>query len=158
MATREWMLKRNCSMSPRQLGLAYLAVCTTSLLVASFFAASGAWYILGFSLLELLSVGIAFLLYARHATDREFVTLAEDCLLVEVIQMEQVREQFRLDPRFLRVEPPEVGSGGLVRLEANGTRVEIGRYLTEWKRRELARELKSELALQRYKQNSNFGF
>lgn len=157
MVIREWMLKRNCSMSPRQLGLAYLAVCTTSLLVAIFFAASGAWYILGFALIELFAVGIAFLLYARHATDREHIALEEDCLLVEVIQVEHVR-QFRLDPRWTRVEPPVSGSGGLVRLEANGTRVEIGRFLTEWKRREFARELKGVLALQRYKQNSNFGF
>ena len=157
MVTREWMLRRNCSMSPRQLGLAYLAVCTTSLLVAIFFAASGAWYILGFALIELFAVGIAFLLYARHATDREHIALEEDCLLVEVIQVEHVR-QFRLDPRWTRVEPPVSGSGGLVRLEANGTKVEIGRFLTEWKRREFARELTGALALQRYKQNSNFGF
>ena len=151
------MLKRNCSMAPRQLGLVYLAVCATSLLVAIFFAASGAWFILGFALLELFGVGIAFLLYARHATDREHIALEEDCLLVEVIQVETVR-QFRLDPRWTRVEPPVSGSSELVRLEANGTRVEIGRFLTEWKRREFARELKSALALQRYKQNSNFGF
>lgn len=157
MVNREWMLKRNCSMSPRQLGLAYLAVCTTSLLIAAFFAASGAWYVLGFALAEQLAVGIAFLLYARHATDREHIALEENCLLVEVIQVEHVR-QFRLDPRYTRVEPPESGHSALVRLEANGTTVEIGRFLTEWKRRELARELNSVLALQRYKQNSNFGF
>ena len=128
--------------------MAYVAVCATSLLVATFFAATGAWFILGFSVLEILSVGIAFLLYARHATDREHIALAEDCLLVEVIQMEQVR-QVRLDPRRTRVEVPQPGNGGLVRLEANGTRIEIGRYSTEWKRRELARELKSALALKR---------
>jgi uncharacterized membrane protein len=157
MITREWMLKRNCSLSPRQLGTVYFAVCATSLLVAIFFAASGAWYVLWFALLEQFGVGIAFLLYARHATDREHIALEENCLLVEVIQVEHVR-QFRLDPRQTRVEPPVSGSSGLVRLEANGTKVEIGRFLTEWKRRELALELKGELVLQIYKQNSNFGF
>jgi len=157
MATREWMLKRNCSLTPRQLGTAYFAVCTTSLLVAIFFAASGAWYVLGFALIEQFGVGVAFLLYARHATDREHIALEENCLLVEVIQVEHVR-QFRLDPRLTRVEPPASGSSGLVRLEANGTRVEIGRFLTEWKRREFALELKGALAWHRYKQNSNFGF
>ncbi|HYC42620.1 MAG TPA: DUF2244 domain-containing protein [Noviherbaspirillum sp.] len=157
MVNREWMLKRNCSISPRRLGLAYLVLCTTSLLIATFFAVSGAWYVLVFALAEQLAVGIAFLLYARHATDREHIALEENCLLVEVIQVEHVR-QFRLDPRHTRVEPPLSGSSGLVRLEANGTKVEIGRFLTEWKRRELARELNRALALQRYKQNSNFGF
>lgn len=157
MVNHEWMLKRNCSMSPRQLGLVYLAICATSLLVAIFFAVSGAWYVLGFALVEQFGVGIAFLLYARHATDREHIALEENCLLVEVIQVEHVR-QFRLDPRHTRVEPPVSGSCGLVRLEANDTKVEIGRFLTEWKRRELAGELNRVLALQRYKQNSNFGF
>lgn len=100
-------------MSPRQLGIAYLAVCTMSLLVAAFFTANGAWYILGFSLLELLCVGAAFLLYARHATDREHISLADGCLLIEVVQVEQVR-QFRLDPRRTRVEPPVSGSSWCV--------------------------------------------
>lgn len=58
------------------------------------------------------------------------------------------RQLVRLDPRRTRVEPPESGSG-LVRLDANGITVEIGRFLTEWKRRELARELQSALALER---------
>jgi len=147
MIVREWVLKRNCSMSPRQLILAYMAVCAGSLVIATFFAVSGAWYVLGFAVLEVLAVGISFLMYARHASDREHIALVEDCLLVEQIQTDQVR-QFRLDPRRTRVEPPGVGNR-LVRLEANGINVEIGRFLTEWKRREFARELQSALALKR---------
>jgi uncharacterized membrane protein len=144
MVSREWILRRNCSITPRQLMMVYAALCTTSLLVAIVFALRGAWYILGFAILEMLAVGIAFFLYARHATDREHIALADDCLLVELIQVEHVR-QFRLDPRRTRVEPPE-SARDLIGLEARGTRVEVGRFLTEWKRRELARELQSALA------------
>jgi len=147
MATREWILSRNCSLSPRQLGLAYAVLCSMSLTVATIFTLSGAWYILVFAILELSAVGLAFLLYARHATDREHIALIDDCLLVELIEVEQVA-QFRLNPRWTRVESP-VARNDLIGLEANGTRVEVGRFLTEWKRREFAWELKRALALAR---------
>jgi uncharacterized membrane protein len=147
MARREWVLSRNCSISPRQLALAYAALCMLSLIVATIFTVRGAWYILAFAILELLAVGLAFFLYARHAVDREHIELIEDCLLVELIQVERVR-QFRLDPRRTRVEPP-VSRDGLIGLEDNGMRVEVGRFVTERKRREFARELNRALALAR---------
>lgn len=143
MVKREWTLSRNCSITPRQLGLAYAGLCTASLSVAIFFTWHGAWYVLGFSLLELTAVGVAFLLYARHATDREYIALIDDCLLVEVIQVEQVR-QYRLDSRWIRVDVP-VSHNGLIGLESRGTRVEVGRFLTESKRHEFAGELQRTL-------------
>lgn len=147
MASREWILRRNCSISPRQLITVYIALCTTSLLIATVFAVRGAWYILGFAMLEMLAVGTAFFLYARHANDRERIEIADDCLLVELIQTERIR-QFRLDPRSTRVASPE-SRHALISLEARNGKVEVGRFLTEWKRRELARELRSELALRK---------
>lgn len=141
---REWVLSRNCSLSPRQLALAYMALCSVSLTVAIVFTLSGAWYILGFAIVELSAVGLAFFLYARHAVDREHIALTEECLMVELIRAEQVR-QYRLNPRWTRVEAPE-DRNKLISLESNGVRVEIGRFLTEWKRREFARELRRALA------------
>lgn len=144
MAKREWVLSRNCSMSPRQLALAYTALCAASFTVATFFTLRGAWYVLCYAILEMSAVGAAFFMYARHAADREHIALVDDSLVVELIEKERVRE-FRLDPRYTRVESP--GSRGeLIALEASGTRVEVGRFLTEWKRREFARELKRALA------------
>lgn len=144
MASREWILRRNCSISPRQLGLAYVALCLMSLAVAALFTLRGAWYVLGFAVVELAAVGGAFLLYARHASDREHIVLTEDSLLIELVVVEQVT-QFRLHPRFTRVRPPQSRTA-LVRLEANGTTVEVGRFLGEWKRFELAQDLKRALA------------
>jgi uncharacterized membrane protein len=141
---QEWVLSRNCSLSPRQLMLAYTALCFVSLMVATVFTLRGAWYILGFAVVELTAVGWAFYLYARHAADREHIALTEDCLIVELIRVEQVR-QFRLNPRWTRVEAPDARHK-LISLESNDVRVEIGRFLTEWKRREFARELRRALA------------
>lgn len=153
MASREWILRRNCSISPRQLITVYTALCITSLSIAMVFALHGAWYILGFAILEMLAVGIAFFLYARHANDRERIELADDCLLVELIQSERIR-RFRLDPRTTRVASPE-SRHALVALEARDCKVEVGRFLTEWKRRQLALELQSELASRK---NTGFQF
>jgi len=140
MVRREWVLKRNCSLSPRQLGLVYAALCVVSLLVAFVCTLRGAWYVLAFAILEMAAVGFAFFLYARHAVDRECIALNDTCLLVELVEMERVRH-YRLDLGNIRVESPSTRSD-LVSLEANGIRVEVGRFLTEWKRRELARDLR----------------
>lgn len=139
MSSREWVLKRNCSIAPRQLVMVYAALCSVSLTVAVLFTLSGAWYILGFAVLELAAVGLAFFHYGRHATDRERIVLNEDTLLIELIQAEQASPH-RLDPRAARVKLPDT-QRGLIVVEAAGFRVEIGRFLTIWRRREFAGEL-----------------
>ena len=140
---QEWILKRNCSVTPRQMLLAYGALCGTSFAVACFFTWHGAWYVMCFALLEMTAVGAAFLVFARHATDRERVALDRDCLLIEVIEAERAR-QFRLDPRRARIESP-IAYHRLIAIEQHGTRVEVGRFLPALKRQQFARELRSAL-------------
>lgn len=139
MSSREWILKRNCSIAPRQLAMVYAALCSVSLTVAVLFTLRGAWYILGFAVLELAAVGLAFFHYGRHATDRERIVLNEDTLLIELIQAEQASPH-RLTLRTVRVALPDA-QRGLIVVEAAGVKVEIGRFLTTWRRREFAREL-----------------
>ena len=62
----DWMLKRNCSVTPAQLAWMYGALCVVSLAIGGFFWSLGAWFVLGFAGIELLAVGIA-LLVARCA-------------------------------------------------------------------------------------------
>ena len=47
----EWQLKRNCSLAPRQLFTAYLAICLLSLTVAGGFWLIGAVYVMPFAFL-----------------------------------------------------------------------------------------------------------
>jgi len=143
MATREWVLKKNCSISPRQLAKAYLAICCASLMVASYFTWQGAWLIMVFAVLEMAGVATAFLYFGRHATDRECIALNEAELVVELVRAEKI-SQFRLDPWRTRVAMPALRHG-LIGLEGSAGRVEVGRFLTERKRREFARELDQEL-------------
>ncbi|GAC1326673.1 MAG: DUF2244 domain-containing protein [Collimonas sp.] len=143
MIKREWDLRRNCAIAPRQLGFFYAILCATSLAVAIGFTLRGAWFVLLFAVLEMSAVAIAFLIYARHATDREHIAMLDDYLLVEVIQAQEIR-QFKLDLRSIRIAVQETNKG-LIGIEALGTRVEVGQFLTEWKRREFVLELRQEL-------------
>jgi len=141
---REWTLARNCSLSPGQVARAYGLLCCASSAVAIGFLLHGIWIILAFTLSELALVGLALLVYARHALDREQVLLSESCLLVAATEAGQVREA-RLDPLWTRVLEPGAGRRALIRLESRGVAVEIGRHVSEATRRRIARELRQAL-------------
>jgi uncharacterized membrane protein len=143
MATREWILKKNCSITPKQLAQAYMALCGASFLVAGYFFIRGAWVVMAFATIEMAAVAAAFIYFGRHANDRECISLGEAGLIVELIEAEQSR-QFRMDPFRTRVAIPRP-TQRLIGLEANDERVEVGRYLPERRRREFAQELSREL-------------
>src|SRR3569833_2657349 len=91
MVKRNWVFKRNCSISPRQLAMVYALISLTSLLVAIVSTLRGAWFVLGFSVVELVAVGWAFLHYARHASDREQIAFVNHLLSVELMRAGRAR-------------------------------------------------------------------
>lgn len=139
----QWELKRNCSITPRQLGAVYLSLCSLSLLIALGFLWQGAPVVLAFAGLELLLVGVAMLVYARHAGDRDVITLAGPSLAVEQHSGRRVeRAEFRAE--WVAVEPA-AGQGSLVELSGHGQRVRVGRFLRPELRAGLAAELRRAL-------------
>jgi uncharacterized membrane protein len=80
---RTWLMKRNCSFSPKQVGLFYLSIVSFSLLVASYFLLIGVWMIIIFTSIEILALTIALYVYSRHALDYEKITIDGKRLLVE---------------------------------------------------------------------------
>lgn len=80
---RTWLMKRNCSFSPKQVGLFYLSIVCFSLLVAGYFYLIGVWMILIFTSIEILAVTIALYVYSRHALDYEKITIVGKQLLFE---------------------------------------------------------------------------
>lgn len=144
MNKREWDLKRNCSLSPLQLGCAFALLFGLSVTVAGIFVLlQGAWQILTFAMLEMAGVALAFLCYARHATDHEHIVLLDDCLLVERVLADETH-RVRLDPGWIRVVPPRT-SRDLIGLEARGVKIQVGCFVTEEQRRRFVRELRQEL-------------
>jgi uncharacterized membrane protein len=137
---REWLLKRNCSLTPRQLAKAYLLLCSGSLGIALVFVLAGIWFVLAFALVEMLAVGAALLHYARHARDHEHIALSERCLLIERVLGERL-EQVWLDPCHTRVAMPG-HRRDLIGIESRGTTVEVGAFVTSERPQQVARELR----------------
>jgi uncharacterized membrane protein len=143
MAQQQWMLKRNCSISPRQLAQFYVSLCVVSLLLATIFTLGGAWLVLVFSVIELSAVGAAFLYYARHACDRECIWFADNEMIVELVVSDST-QQFRFNIRTIRIDAPGLPSA-LIRIKSGSSQIEVGRYLPYYKRREFASELRQSL-------------
>jgi len=144
----EWVLKRNCSMTPRKLLAVFVSLCVVSLGIAVFFWIQGARMIMPFAWLELLALGAAMLIYARHASDREHIALRGDRLTVEHTDGMQVR-RVEFQPAWVRVEP-EQDDRSLIELSSHGRRVAIGRFVRPELRADLAQELR--MALRRWRQ------
>jgi uncharacterized membrane protein len=79
----QWRFKRNCSITPRQLGFAYLLLSAMSLAVAGYFWFIGVRWILFFTGVELAALALAFAVCARHATNRESIELGPERLVIE---------------------------------------------------------------------------
>lgn len=133
----EWVLRRNCSLSPQQVVGVYLSLCAVSVIIAAAFWWHGASAVMWFAGLELSAVGVALFVYACHATDRETITIERGVVRVEHRCGRRV-EQVQLDATWLRVEP----AGRLVELSAQGRRVRVGRYLRAQWLPALAQELR----------------
>jgi uncharacterized membrane protein len=141
----QWLQKRNCSITPRQLGVVYLSLCAVSLLISGLLFVNGAKLVPAFAGAELLAVGVALLVFAQHAADRETLTLVGRSLQVEqCIGRRIARIDFPAD--WTSVEPA-AGQGSLVQLSGRGQRVCVGRFLRPELRSAFARELR--LALRR---------
>ncbi len=140
-----WHLVRNCSITPRQLVALYGSLCFISVAIGTGFWLQGVPLVAPFAVLELLVVGIAFLMYARHATDGERVRLAQGQLVVEVEQAGRVmRTVFQRE--WVRVQPPADGED-LIALSGHGQTVLLGRHVRPELRDALAKELASALRI-----------
>jgi uncharacterized membrane protein len=60
------ILKRNCSMSPAGLAVAFGALAVLTLAIGAGFAFIGAWLVLPFAGIEVLMLVVAFFVYARR--------------------------------------------------------------------------------------------
>ena len=139
-----WHLRRNCSVTPRQLGGWYATLCLLSLLIGSGFWVLGMPLVLAFAGLELLAVGVALLVSARHALAGETVRLQGGRLSVE---RECAGRRETLDfggaPRVrIRTLAHEQD---LIELQAPGRRLSVGRHVRPQWRCALAGEMRRAL-------------
>lgn len=145
---REWLWRRNCSLTPRQTVAAWAMLCVLSLAVAAVFLLHGVWQVLCFTGVELAAVTAAFLCYARHASDYEQVVLTSGCLVVERGSAGKIA-QTRFVPGRTRIGMPE-HAGELITLESGGVTLAVGRYALAPQRAAFAGELRMELLAGRF--------
>ena len=118
-------------------------LCAVSLGIGTFFWFQGAVLILPFAWLEIAAVGAAFLVYARHAADREHILLQGQRLVVELENAGRLeRAEFNRD--WVRVEPG-VDDRSLIEVSGQGRRVIVGRYVRPELRTALAQEIRRAL-------------
>lgn len=136
----QWLLKRHCSITPAQLGWLYVSLCMVSLGIATFFWLQGATMVMPYAWLELVAVGAAFLVYARHAGDGEKIVLQDGQLVVELETAGRTqREEFNRE--WVRIEPKD-GDGSLIEVSGQGRSVRVGRHVRPELRPALAREIR----------------
>ena len=136
----DWLMKRNCSVSPRQFVWFYVSLALCSSAIALLLVVCGAWLVLPFTGIELLAVGIAFVIHARHAVDYERIRLFPNRLVIEQVSAEQLT-QFEFNPRWVRVEQG-VSLRDPIKLVSRGQAVEVGLHLAHHRRAQFANELR----------------
>lgn len=139
----QWLLRRNCSVTPAQLVWMYAGLCAVSLSIGLWFWQMGAPLVLGFAGIEIVAVGAALWVYARHALDGERIVLQGQSLVVEKAVGGRL-ERTELDIRSLTVEPC-YGEHSLIALSARGRVINVGRFVRPELRPALARELRTAL-------------
>lgn len=116
----------------------FAALAALVLAIGAGFAAAGAWLVLPFAGLEVLLLGAAFVLHARHAADYERIELQSGRLEVEVTEADRVA---RYQLQNARVSMEE----GRVVLRDAKEEIEIGRHIGAEARAELVAELEKTL-------------
>lgn len=97
-----WMLKRNCAITPKQFGIFYCSLATVSLSIAAFWTVLGAWTVLPFAGVDVIAIGGAFLVYARHATDYERIAISPGQLIIETAQASRITV-VKLNSQWVRI-------------------------------------------------------
>ena len=138
-----WFLQRNCSVTPVQLAWLYVSLCVVSLGIGTVFWWHGATLVLPFAWIELVAVGAAFVVYARHAADGERISLQGRQLVVELENAGRL-ERAEFDREWVRVEP-SAADRSLIEVSGRGRSVNVGRYVRPELRPALAREIRRAL-------------
>jgi uncharacterized membrane protein len=137
------VIRPNRSLSVRQAIQVYAVITLCCLGIAVFYALHGYWPILPFAGVEVLLLGVAFYLTLLRSGVREVISVGR-----EVVKVEKGREkpqqswecprawaQVRLQQSHIAWYPSRLA------ILFQGKQVEIGRFLNEMERQELAYEL-----------------
>jgi uncharacterized membrane protein len=139
-----FILAPNCSISWRELLVFYLGICLVSLAVGLFFTLQGLWLVLPFSGMEMLALGVALYLTSRKMHRREVITLDRQRVRVEK-GVQQIDQSWEFETSWTRLIDEESADYNMRRklvLGAHGNYIEVGEFLDNFEKDELAFKLK----------------
>jgi uncharacterized membrane protein len=151
---RNWrfVIRPNRSLTRRQLQLVFVGIAVFCLAIASVFAFVGMWPVLPFAGAEVIVVAIGFYLSARGGLETEVVSVGGDRVAVEK-GCKQLRERMEMQRTWaqIRLLRPQIRwyPSRLV-IRSHGKAVELGGFLNEEERRQLAGQLQR--AIREYEQ------
>ena len=145
-----FLLRPHRSLSPAGFMVFMLGVGGVSFATGLLFYSIGAWPVVGFLGLDVALIYLAFRANYRAGERQEIVRLADHVLEVAQVSARGRRQTVQLSTAWLRIELAEL-AGGVSRLcvRSGGQVVEIGAFLSDPERRDLAAALRAALAEQR---------
>ena len=142
-ASCRFVLRPNNSASWRVTLLFFLSLCLVSFILAISLAVMGYWMILPFTGLELIAVGVGLQVVSRRCHRCEVITVDED-----KVRVESGRNRVEKRWSFSRLWARIVLEAGIndwypsrLLIQSHGKSMEVGRFLSEDERKDLAREL-----------------
>ncbi|MCB1776790.1 MAG: DUF2244 domain-containing protein [Candidatus Competibacteraceae bacterium] len=138
-----FVLHPNRSLSWRQTVMVFVSFCIITLALVLPLVAMGFWPVLPFAGLELLAVGTGFYLVARRCHEREVICIAADTIRIERGRRkpEQSWTLTRAWARVVLKACPRQWYPSRLLIHVHGQTIEIGRFLVEEERRQLAEDL-----------------
>ena len=132
--------RRNDSLSPSGRRLFFVSIVFVSLAIASLWAFNGAWYVLPFSVLELVVLYVALKLVERHSGDFESIQVAGDRILVEQRRRGRVsRHEF--NRHWVQLVVTDAARGRFA-MRSHGREVTFGEFLSNDQRSAVTSELR----------------
>jgi uncharacterized membrane protein len=140
----------NCSLSQRERRHVFMLIAIVTLLIASVFSWLGYWLILPFAGLEIGVLAWAFESIGKRVCDYETLQIRGDEILVESRQGNKL-ERRTLNSHWAQLVLVGAKPGRRVELalRSHGQKTEIGLFLTDDERLELAAELQARLRIGR---------
>ena len=138
------VLSPNCSISWRELMLFYLLTCVVAFAVGMFFTLQGLWLVLPFSGIEMLALGFGLHLTSRKVSRKEIITLDQDRVRIEK-GVRRVDQSWEFKTPWIRIvdEPQDDRiARRTLAISMNGESVEVGSFLANSEKDELAFQLK----------------
>jgi uncharacterized membrane protein len=139
-----FLIRPNCSLPWRGVVRFYIGMVVVSFSIAMAFALNGAWLILPFAGLEMLVLGAALYVVARRGSCWQAVSIHGND--IEVVDHDPTRERQQTIQRAwaqVKLEQARInGYPSRLTIRSHGRAIEIGGYLAEAEKEQLALELR----------------